>query len=363
MDIKMGYYSGIRQDLDNIYNALMDEESKEWFDARVEYMITRNEDLFFDSLFRIAKKYPHKWQHLGMERFIKNKYYNGLIIYGCGHDGKLIKEVLDLCGYTITCWCDSNESLWGNNLCGLEIISPDELIEKHKNCLIVIGSMGGYKGLIWEHLRAIGFPLENVVIFDENTITWATRGNQYFDVFTADNKEIFVDVGAYNGDTIFDFLEWSRGKESKVYSLEPLKHMCKFINSRLKAHNISGIEVLNCAAWNRKEQLEFRDSGDWSSITKTDGSSIVSGDTIDNIVEHDKVTFIKLDVEGTELEALKGASETIHRYHPKLAICIYHKPLDILEIGKYILNINPKYKLYIRHYTSTMYETVLYAIP
>ena len=69
-----------------------------------------------------------------------------------------------------------------------------------------------------------------------------------------------------------------------------------------------------------------------------------------------------MDIEGAELEALKGAEETIKRYRPKLAICVYHKPEDIVEIPKYILNINPDYKLYLRHYSDNAGETVLYAI-
>ena len=69
-----------------------------------------------------------------------------------------------------------------------------------------------------------------------------------------------------------------------------------------------------------------------------------------------------MDIEGTEMEALKGAEYIIKKYKPKLAISIYHKPEDIVEIPKYILNINPDYKLYLRHYSDNAGETVLYAI-
>lgn len=69
-----------------------------------------------------------------------------------------------------------------------------------------------------------------------------------------------------------------------------------------------------------------------------------------------------MDIEGAELKALEGARECILKYSPRLAICIYHKAEDIYEIGNYILSLNPDYKLYIRHYTTCMWETVLYAI-
>ena len=80
------------------------------------------------------------------------------------------------------------------------------------------------------------------------------------------------------------------------------------------------------------------------------------------IAEGDKVTFIKMDVEGAELESLKGAEKTIRRDKPKLAICIYHKPEDMWTIPLYIKELVPEYKLYIRHHSSGVCETVLYAV-
>lgn len=69
-----------------------------------------------------------------------------------------------------------------------------------------------------------------------------------------------------------------------------------------------------------------------------------------------------MDIEGSEMEALKGAENTIGKYKPRLAICVYHKPEDIIEIPLKILELNPEYKLYLRHYSYIHTETVLYAI-
>ncbi len=76
----------------------------------------------------------------------------------------------------------------------------------------------------------------------------------------------------------------------------------------------------------------------------------------------ERATFIKLDVEGAELETLKGAERTIKEYKPRLAISIYHKPSDIYEIPELLMEYRSDYKFYIRHYTSYVWETVLYAI-
>ena len=83
--------------------------------------------------------------------------------------------------------------------------------------------------------------------------------------------------------------------------------------------------------------------------------------TIDGIVK-EKVTFIKMDIEGSELKALHGAEKTIMRDKPKLAISIYHKLEDILDIPAYIHHLVPEYKFYIRHYSLNAAETILYAI-
>ena len=91
------------------------------------------------------------------------------------------------------------------------------------------------------------------------------------------------------------------------------------------------------------------------------GTATTEGVSLDEIVKDEKVSYIKMDVEGSELKALQGAKETIKNNKPKLAICIYHKPEDILDLLTYILELVPEYKLSIRHYTSCMWETVLYA--
>ncbi|MDE7324002.1 MAG: FkbM family methyltransferase [Lachnospiraceae bacterium] len=357
----MGYYDVMKSEMQRIYNALIDEESKDWFNARVEYMITRNSDAFLNSVFSLFRKYQKKCHHVGMERFVKDKDYRGVIIYGCGHDGKLTKEILNLCGYLVSFWCDSNQQIVGNKVNGLRVISTEELVEKYADYLVVIGSFK-YMNHIKERLRSFGFPLDRVAIFSDNAYDWAVTGTQYFDMFEPGNKEIFIDGGAYNGDTIYDFMAWNKENAYKVYSFEPMKGMYELILKRLEKDNITSVNVLNSAVWDRKEELFFADMVDGSRVA-CGGSIKVNGERIDDIVGTDEVTFIKLDVEGAELEALKGASETIQMCHPKLAICIYHKPTDILDIGKYILELSPDYKLAIRHYTLSDCETVLYAIP
>ena len=88
----------------------------------------------------------------------------------------------------------------------------------------------------------------------------------------------------------------------------------------------------------------------------------VPADTIDNVLQGRRVTFIKMDIEGGELSALKGAKESICKWRPRLAISLYHKNEDIIELPSYVVSLVEDYKLYIRHYCSDWWETVLYVV-
>jgi hypothetical protein len=84
--------------------------------------------------------------------------------------------------------------------------------------------------------------------------------------------------------------------------------------------------------------------------------------TIDNLIK-DEVDFIKMDIEGAEQDAIEGAQNTIKNYTPLLAICIYHKAQDWYKVPQKVLEINPNYTIYLRHYMEGIYETVMYFIP
>lgn len=94
----------------------------------------------------------------------------------------------------------------------------------------------------------------------------------------------------------------------------------------------------------------------------TEGRIAIEVRKLDDVLQGKKVTFIKMDIEGAELAALRGAEKIIREQRPRLAICVYHKPEDIWEIPSLILSCNPDYRLYLRHYSITETETVLYAI-
>lgn len=90
-------------------------------------------------------------------------------------------------------------------------------------------------------------------------------------------------------------------------------------------------------------------------------SDVIETVALDEFLRGERVTFIKMDIEGAERDALKGAAQIIREQKPKLAVSIYHRPDDVIEIPKLILSLRPDYRLYIRHYSLLSNETVLYA--
>jgi len=127
------------------------------------------------------------------------------------------------------------------------------------------------------------------------------------------------------------------------------------------------VYLIEKGVWEEKKLLCFGKTGTHSNILCEDGNIYIEVDTIDNFCRNEKVTFIKMDIEGSELEALKGAEKQIRENKPKLAICVYHKEEDLITIPQYILSLNPEYKLYLRYFGSSDFnslwtELVLYAV-
>lgn len=186
---------------------------------------------------------------------------------------------------------------------------------------------------------------------------------QYFDLdelrLAGDKEEIFVDGGGYDGRDTLNFLNLCRNSFSYIFEPEPAS--IRLCNDKLKGHE-GNYRVIPKGLWCTEEVLYFKSGEESSSLLSNDGNIAVECISIDAVLSRNKVTYIKLDVEGSEIEALEGAKETIIKYHPRLAICIYHKPDDIYRIPRYIRTIDESYRFYIRRYEKSFIETVLYAI-
>lgn len=176
---------------------------------------------------------------------------------------------------------------------------------------------------------------------------------QYFDI-SIDKEDIFVDGGCFDGETTL--LLNKIKKLRKIYCFEPDSENLKKINKNLVDYE--DIKIINTGLWSEETEMYFLSTSDEISRIVEKSDKKISLNTIDNLASD--ATFIKLDIEGSESDALKGAYQTIKKNNPKLAISIYHKPNDLFEIIELISNIEPKYRFYIRHYSDFLFDSILY---
>ena len=183
-------------------------------------------------------------------------------------------------------------------------------------------------------------------------------------------NETYVDLGAYNGDTVEEFVRYTGKRFNKIYAVEPDRR--NFAKLRRRLYYISGnlLVAKNAVAWSSDTKVMFNNrSGRSSSITDN-----IPGQSRGHWYETDAVstysllngapaTLIKYDVEGCEKEALLGTEQTIKKYKPKLVVSLYHRSEDLIELPLMIHEMNPDYKMYLRHHPYiTAWDTNLYCI-
>ena len=188
--------------------------------------------------------------------------------------------------------------------------------------------------------------------------------SQYFDLLTPYEHETFVDCGCYDAGTAFRFAGWCGIKGyDRIWCFEPDKtsyKRCKELCAGLKNCTVYPYGILD-----QEGSVPFQSGREEESkiITSEEGilDEVIETIVLDNFLQGERVTFMKMDIEGAELDALKGASRIIKEQKPKLAISVYHKEEDIIEIPRLLLDLRPDYRLYLRHYSLLLNETVLYA--
>jgi len=177
--------------------------------------------------------------------------------------------------------------------------------------------------------------------------------------------EIIIDAGGFQGGTAIWFAD-KIGELGQVHSFEPLEsNYLKMKENIHRNHLEQIITAINEGLWNINTDLFITDHLSASYCSADHGDLKIKVTTLDTYVQAKKlerVNFIKMDIEGSELNALKGASETIIKFKPKLAISIYHLPGDIYEIPFFIKSLVPEYQLYLSHKFKGWNETVLFAV-
>ena len=332
----------------------------------------------------------------------------------------IIAAIKNLTDIKINFLSDNDQAKWGKTFHGdLKCISPAEL-EKYKDDIAILITTQHYKK-IYQQLLKKGFKkifavteyrllndgyfknkqnLQKIkknalkvldILADErskeimftlikNWFDFNVDEIGYEEIFSNDqyypagiiklnDNESFVDVGAYNGDTVFDFLKRTNNKFDSIFAFEldnknfqEMELAVDKLDENLKRK----IKLYNLGLLDEEKEVYYESGGSGSESTFINiiNKANECGKTIrlSDVLHNEKITYIKMDIEGSEVQALSGAEEIIKKQKPKLAICVYHKPEHLWEIPLYLKKIVPEYKIYVRHHSPLEYETVCYAV-
>ena len=212
--------------------------------------------------------------------------------------------------------------------------------------------------------------LETMLTGDRRHLLPVFEKDQYFALpqFCGLEKEIYVDAGAYVGDSLERFVWTHYGIFDRTIAFEPGPRQFTALRQRTGrlvtewALETGQIELVP-AALGAHAGIEHAatQSGQMTSLAVGSGSEEIRIVTLDDHLAGGRISFLKADVEGMEMPLLAGAAETIRKHRPKLAICVYHYPTDIPVISRYLQSLVPDYRFALRHHSPQFMETVLYA--
>lgn len=323
----------------------------------------------------------------------------GVYLWGAGTNGGW---VLDFCRrdrLRVNGFVDRNSSVGA--IQGIEIISPElyknefrdfpvlvtakhragEILAENKDIPMIMSFDAYFFMKHLEQYAALEFyddesfrvlrKLEEYMLTSDPAVLFdITCHDQYFALapFFNTGSEGFVDLGAYVGDTIEEFLFKHHGSFSHIWAFEPGERQFDALKARM------GRLIQEWALDEGKITLENKGVGkecktgyvtDTSHLlgmqmTETGIREVECVSLDEYFPESGQVSFIKSDIEGMEYDMLIGAEKTVKSGHPKLAISIYHKPDDLFRIYDLIKSYDPSYRFSLRSHSSLMMDTTLY---
>ncbi len=197
--------------------------------------------------------------------------------------------------------------------------------------------------------------------------TWATPSDEYFSqyanpsTFTLGTREHYCDCGAFQGPIVAKFLGATRRQYGSITAFEPDRTNFDVL-TRISPTPLENFRPINKAVSSRKQVLRFMETGTVSSYVSAEGTVTVQTAKLDDELE--KLTFLKMDVEGFEAKTLQGGAKLIGSQRPRIAACVYHYAHDLLDVVAQLDKSVGDYHLRLRqHNASYYYDLVLYASP
>ena len=356
----------LQETADKIYARLNDEISKKIFEARKLYASTGDVGCFTG----LESKYRNlnSDMQVYVERLQKGSH---LLIYGAGVAGHYLAGRFKQFGVTVDCFIDQDESKGPVDAkTGIKVITEKELfddISRYDDKAIVISyPVKPVADEVKKRLTGeIGIDEKNILmgIYD-----WRNNQGQYFDYFEPNDNEVFVDCGCFDGATCYKFAGWCGAKGyDHIYSFEAYPknyEKCKKLlaplgKCDLYPYGTADVNKKVCFASDAFEtsRIISREEAEKRNFENVEEIETVA---LDDILEGKRVTFIKMDIEGAEYEALLGARKLIMENRPRMAISVYHKFEDFVTLANLVLEMHPDYRIAFRHYGFDDLETIMY---
>jgi FkbM family methyltransferase len=349
---------------------------------------------------------------------------NRLVLFGAGNLGRKVLQCVRSIGIEPLAFADNGASKWGSEVDGVPVLSPKDGAARYGASalfLVTIWSLGHFYSETRAMLEGLGCThVESTAslrwkfadrllpdfcqdlphkLYEQGTevrkagslwaddssrrvyldhVKWRALGDlgslgppvkeeSYFldSLYRIDDHEVFVDCGAYTGDTAEQVIRRNPAF-SKIVAIEAdpqnFDRLTKWIVT-LEASVASRINALNIAVGAKRGKLRFQAGGGEGAKLAADGNVVVECIPIDELATGAAPTFIKMDIEGAELDALEGARRSIQTHRPILSICVYHKQDDLWRIPLFIHRLVEDYRLFLRPHDVDGWQLVCYAVP
>jgi FkbM family methyltransferase len=330
------------------------------------------------------------------------------VLFGASEGGKEIFEAINNKGLSVDYFCDNNQEKWNTDFLNTPVISPKDLQLLGQPDILISSS---FQTEIYSQLAKMGlnnvfhFPLIDIIsekhydfnfhlnhkadilltanLFEDkksktvykNLIKYRLeRDLRYIKIIRTDDmyippiiiknlhpKSTIIDIGAYNGDSVEMFLNSFRDID-QIIAFEPELNNFKNLNKKFK--NDKRVIPQNQIISNKVQSYYISNDGAESKVhfKKSDNSIPIQSTTVDTYCNKNNIipNYIKMDVEGFEIQVIKGALRIIKEHKPLLAVSIYHIASDLWVLPQFILSLNNNYKFNLRHHSFNICDSVLY---
>ncbi len=331
-----------------------------------------------------------------------------VVLYGMGDGADKVLNAFDKFGIKASAVMASDEFVRGQSFHGFEVKKLSQIEEEYGDFNIALCFASQLEDVM-NHIKAVAkrhtvlvpsVPAFGSTLFDErfiaeninaiksayslfedelskkvykNILKFYYTGELYLlDEITTDkdeafksllqlgDSEVYVDLGAYNGDTIDEFLHYCKGSYRKIVAFEP--NSKNFAKLQTHCGNMSNIDLWQLGSYSRNTVLTFNNkAGRNSAISDKGVETRVAA--VDSILCGLAASYIKADVEGADVETVLGMKKTLQNFKPKLNFAAYHRFEDIFRLPLLIKQINSEYKIYLRHHPYIpAWDTNLYCI-